>query len=167
MATGRSGGFGMYRNGGVSNSVVLTQGNAFNISAGAYATNNTAIQTASSAAGTAFSIASGESSFISNNYCENFTFGYNINSATPILENNFYYNSSTPLNYTVSTDEIDYGTRTRPVIELSQPLYTDAKNLDFSLNYGSLVLQPWANFQYPGAVALLNKMAAVPARVRG
>ena len=167
MATGRSGGFGTYRGGGISNSVVLSQGSAFNMTAGAYCTNNTAIQTHTYPSGTAFSVGSGESSFISNNYCENFTFGYSVNNATPILQDNFCYNSGTPLNYTTSTDEIEYGPRTRPVIELSQPLYNDAQNLDFSLNYGATVLQPWANYQYPGAVALLNKMATVAARVRG
>lgn len=166
MASGRTGGFGTYRSGGVTNCVVITAGTGINLTAGAYAENNTVIQSGSSPAGTAITT-SNESSFISNNYVENFTIAYNVNNATPILKDNFCYNATTPLNYVTSTDEIEYGTRTRPVIELSQPLYNDAQNLDFSLNYGSTVLQPWANYQYPGAVALLNKMAIVPARVRG
>lgn len=165
MAAGRSGGYGTYRNGSVTNCVVLTAGTGINLSSGGNCENNTVIRE-SNGGGTGIYVNS-EAQFISNNYVEGFTFGISVNNATPILQNNFCCNVNTPLYYSQSFDEIDVGTRTRPVIEVSQPLYKDPHNLDFSLNEGSLVLQPWANFQYPGAVALLNKIALVPSRVRG
>lgn len=166
MASGRSGGFGSYRNGGVTNCTILTTGNGINCQAGAYAENNTVIQTGGTLTSQGIQCNS-ESAYVSNNYVEGFNTAINISNGTPILENNFYYNCNNGTSYSYAVDEIDYGTRTRPTIELSQSLYTDPQNLDFSLNYGSTVLQPWANYQYPGAVALLNKIAAVPTRVRG